>query len=154
MALVFKTSGGFEQSSRWIRFPYTPVPFRFRAEVRFVREKPVRDEFCEAKGHSRHSAPNSDNTRNYSRQADGKHGKPLRSERRHQSFLFKYSPVSEGQKRALHKNSFAVHTEGIGQLPGRIQFLQLSIFREFLCKAEENSQKAPSWTMACRRQRN
>src|SRR5215208_7232432 len=25
-ALVFKTSGGFEQSSQWVRFPYTPVP--------------------------------------------------------------------------------------------------------------------------------
>jgi DNA-binding XRE family transcriptional regulator len=25
MALVFKTSGGFEQSSQWIRFPYTPA---------------------------------------------------------------------------------------------------------------------------------
>ena len=24
-ALVFKTSGGFEQSSLWVRFPYTPV---------------------------------------------------------------------------------------------------------------------------------
>src|SRR5438874_13559093 len=24
-ALVFKTSGGFEQSSQWVRFPYTPV---------------------------------------------------------------------------------------------------------------------------------
>jgi hypothetical protein len=24
-ALVFKTSGGYEQCSRWIRFPYTPV---------------------------------------------------------------------------------------------------------------------------------
>ena len=23
-ALVFKTSGGFEQSSLWVRFPYTP----------------------------------------------------------------------------------------------------------------------------------
>ena len=23
---VFKTSGGFEQSSQWVRFPYTPVP--------------------------------------------------------------------------------------------------------------------------------
>ena len=23
-ALVFKTSGGFEQSSQWVRFPYTP----------------------------------------------------------------------------------------------------------------------------------
>jgi hypothetical protein len=23
--LVFKTSGGFEQSSQWVRFPYTPV---------------------------------------------------------------------------------------------------------------------------------
>ena len=25
VALVFKTSGGFEQSSLWVRFPYTPV---------------------------------------------------------------------------------------------------------------------------------
>ena len=25
-ALVFKTSGGFEQSSQWVRFPYTPAP--------------------------------------------------------------------------------------------------------------------------------
>jgi hypothetical protein len=25
MALVFKTSGGFEQSSQWVRFPYTSV---------------------------------------------------------------------------------------------------------------------------------
>jgi hypothetical protein len=25
LALVFKTSGGFEQSSQWVRFPYTPV---------------------------------------------------------------------------------------------------------------------------------
>ena len=25
MALVFKTSGGFEQSSQWVRFPYTPA---------------------------------------------------------------------------------------------------------------------------------
>ena len=24
-ALVFKTSGGFEQSSQWVRFPYTPA---------------------------------------------------------------------------------------------------------------------------------
>lgn len=24
-ALVFKTSVGFEQSSKWVRFPYTPV---------------------------------------------------------------------------------------------------------------------------------
>ncbi len=23
--LVFKTSGGFEQSSQWVRFPYTPA---------------------------------------------------------------------------------------------------------------------------------
>ena len=26
-ALVFKTSGGFEQSSQWVRFPYTPVNY-------------------------------------------------------------------------------------------------------------------------------
>ncbi len=25
VALVFKTSGGFEQSSLWVRFPYTPA---------------------------------------------------------------------------------------------------------------------------------
>ncbi len=25
VALVFKTSGGFEQSSQWVRFPYTPA---------------------------------------------------------------------------------------------------------------------------------
>ena len=33
VALVFKTSGGFEQSSQWVRFPYTPAifcPFRDR----------------------------------------------------------------------------------------------------------------------------
>ncbi len=29
MALVFKTSGGFEQSSQWIRFPYTPANYDF-----------------------------------------------------------------------------------------------------------------------------
>src|SRR5438876_8369271 len=30
-ALVFKTSGGFEQSSLWVRFPYTPAPFSLPA---------------------------------------------------------------------------------------------------------------------------
>ena len=32
MALVFKTSGGFEQSSQWVRFPYTPVLLKTRSE--------------------------------------------------------------------------------------------------------------------------
>src|SRR5947207_1887555 len=30
-ALVFKTSGGFEQSSQWVRFPYTPALFPDRS---------------------------------------------------------------------------------------------------------------------------
>ena len=36
-ALVFKTSGGFEQSSLWVRFPYTPVPFVDKDLGRFER---------------------------------------------------------------------------------------------------------------------
>ena len=32
-ALVFKTSGGFEQSSQWVRFPYTSVFFMISPKV-------------------------------------------------------------------------------------------------------------------------
>ena|SRR6516162_6279540 len=40
-ALVFKTSGGFDKSSQWVRFPYTPAP---RTVVRDQRSD-VRDQF-------------------------------------------------------------------------------------------------------------
>ena len=32
-ALVFKTSGGFEQSSLWVRFPYTPAIYSPRCRI-------------------------------------------------------------------------------------------------------------------------
>src|ERR1019366_418967 len=39
LALVFKTSGGFEQSSQWVRFPYTPAYRPLRNEGNFFRRK-------------------------------------------------------------------------------------------------------------------